>query len=147
MPTKIELRHWHNISWSNYSELHNQYNMVPNGNRYFLMLILYEIYKKVRIHGITLIQHRWKLENIRHQLLWIECSHVRLSFIARFMEPTWGSSGADRTQVGPMLAPWTLLSGFSCCNRVCYYFELPLNSLSIYSVEPFSSKTFILSDS
>ena len=27
------------------------------------------------------------------------------------MEPTWGPSGADRTQVGPMLAPWTLLSG------------------------------------
>ena len=25
--------------------------------------------------------------------------------------PTWGRSGADRTQVGPMLAPWTLLSG------------------------------------
>ena len=24
--------------------------------------------------------------------------------------PTWGPSGADRTQVGPMLAPWTLLS-------------------------------------
>ena len=32
--------------------------------------------------------------------------------IARFMGPTWGPSGADRTQVGPMLAPWTLLSGF-----------------------------------
>ena len=31
--------------------------------------------------------------------------------IARFMGPTWGPSGADRTQVGPMLAPWTLLSG------------------------------------
>ena len=27
------------------------------------------------------------------------------------MEPTWGPSGADRTQVGPMLAPWSLLSG------------------------------------
>ena len=27
------------------------------------------------------------------------------------MESTWGPSGADRTQVGPMLAPWTLLSG------------------------------------
>ena len=24
---------------------------------------------------------------------------------------SWGPSGADRTQVGPMLAPWTLLSG------------------------------------
>ena len=26
------------------------------------------------------------------------------------MGPTWGPSGANRTQVGPMLAPWTLLS-------------------------------------
>ena len=38
-------------------------------------------------------------------------SEVTLTLIARFMEPTWGLSGADRTQVGPMLAPWTLLSG------------------------------------
>ena len=29
----------------------------------------------------------------------------------RFMGPTWGPSGADRTQVGPMLDPWNLLSG------------------------------------
>ena len=36
--------------------------------------------------------------------------------IARFMGPTWDPSGADRTQVGPMLAPWTLLSGSSHCN-------------------------------
>ena len=34
-----------------------------------------------------------------------------MSQIARFMGPTWGPSGAGRTQVGPMLAPWTLLSG------------------------------------
>ena len=27
------------------------------------------------------------------------------------MGPTWGPSGADRTQVGTMLAQWTLLSG------------------------------------
>ena len=27
------------------------------------------------------------------------------------MGPKWGPPGADRTQVGPMLAPWTLLSG------------------------------------
>ena len=31
--------------------------------------------------------------------------------IARFMGPTWGPPGADRTLVGPMLAPETLLSG------------------------------------
>ena len=32
--------------------------------------------------------------------------------IARSMGPKWGPSGADRTQVGPMLAPWNLLSGY-----------------------------------
>ena len=44
-------------------------------------------------------------------------SHVRpfiLPLIARFMGPTWGPAGTDRTQVGPMLAPWTLLSGSVC---------------------------------
>ena len=34
-----------------------------------------------------------------------------IPLIARFIGPTWSPSGADRTQVGPMLAPWTLLSG------------------------------------
>ena len=33
------------------------------------------------------------------------------SLRARFMGPTWSPSGADRTQVGSMLALWTLLSG------------------------------------
>ena len=43
-------------------------------------------------------------------------SHTQImsigSLIARFMGPTLGPSVTDRTQVGPMLAPWTLLSGF-----------------------------------
>ena len=34
-----------------------------------------------------------------------------MALIGRFIGPAWGPSGADRTQVGPMLAPWTLLSG------------------------------------
>ena len=32
------------------------------------------------------------------------------TLIARFMGPTWGPSGAGRTQVGPMLALWTCYS-------------------------------------
>ena len=40
-----------------------------------------------------------------------EGSLVARALIARFMGPTWGPSGADRTQVGAMLAPWTLLPG------------------------------------
>ena len=37
--------------------------------------------------------------------------HWCTTLMARFIGPTWGPSGADRTQVSPMLAPWTLLSG------------------------------------
>ena len=36
---------------------------------------------------------------------------LQLLLITRLMGPTWGPSGAERTQVGPMLAPWFLLSG------------------------------------
>ena len=31
--------------------------------------------------------------------------------ITRFVGPTWGPPGSCRPQMGPMLAPWTLLSG------------------------------------
>ena len=31
--------------------------------------------------------------------------------ITRFMWPTWGPSGSCRSQMGPVLTPWTLLSG------------------------------------
>ena len=31
--------------------------------------------------------------------------------IAKFMGPTWGPPGSCRPQIGPMSAPWTLLSG------------------------------------
>ena len=45
------------------------------------------------------------------------------------MGPAWGPSGADKTQVGPMLVPWTLLSGSVCfgwCdkNRKMYWKKL-----------------------
>ena len=34
------------------------------------------------------------------------------TLIARFMGPTWGPPGSCRSQMGPMLAPWALLSGW-----------------------------------
>ena len=37
--------------------------------------------------------------------------HDIRSLIVRFMGPKWGPSEADKTQIGPMLAPWTLLYG------------------------------------
>ena len=35
--------------------------------------------------------------------------------IAKFTGPTWGQHGSSRPQMGPMLAPWTLLSGTPLC--------------------------------
>ena len=53
--------------------------------------------------------------------------------IARFMGPTWGPSAADRTQVDPMLAQWTLLSGTTLgmskigqvMRKICDWREVP----------------------
>ena len=42
------------------------------------------------------------------------------TLVARFMGPRWDPSGADRTQVGPMLAPWTLLSGYLIALGKCH---------------------------
>ena len=43
------------------------------------------------------------------------------SQIARSMRPTWGPPGSCRPQMGPMLAPWTLLSGISIkSHAVCF---------------------------
>ena len=52
-------------------------------------------------------------ETVNHTVWSEHCPSIgwRHTLIARFMGPTWGPSGADKTQVGPMLAPWTLLSG------------------------------------
>ena len=41
------------------------------------------------------------------------------SQIAKFMGPTWGPPGSRRPQMGPMLAPLTLLSGRSLVFTVC----------------------------
>ena len=76
-------------------------------------------------HGTLLLTNSkiW-LSNYIHSFTWDIISHpflnfgggitkplMKLALIAGFMRPTWGPSGADRTQVGPMLAPWILLSG------------------------------------
>ena len=44
-----------------------------------------------------------------------QCTHVYCTLEPkRFMGPTWGPPGSCRPQVGPMFAPWTLLSGKGC---------------------------------
>ena len=64
-----------------------------------------------------LIMSWWHREpGYRRQCDWpsytgITRSQHDINLITRFMGQTWGPSGTDRPQVGPMLAPWPLLSG------------------------------------
>ena len=39
-----------------------------------------------------------------------QCLNIQ-SQIAKFMRPTWGPPGSCQPQMGPMLVPWTFLSG------------------------------------
>ena len=38
---------------------------------------------------------------------------AKMTHVAKFMGPAWGPPGSCRPQMGPMLAPWTLLSGYA----------------------------------
>ena len=65
-----------------------------------------------------------RFTNIGIRYTWLSHGSVNIpmkaSLIARFMGPTWGPSGADRTQVGPILAPWNMLYGVWCsCSLPC----------------------------
>ena len=52
-------------------------------------------------------------------LLTLQDRYLRYySQIAKFMGPTWGPPGSYRPLMGPMLAPWTLLSGNLCIVQV-----------------------------
>ena len=59
-------------------------------------------------HGNT--QYWWKIPT--HCGLVTRYRICRTSLRVKFMGPTWSPPGAARNQVGPMLATWTLLSGF-----------------------------------
>ena len=53
------------------------------------------------------------------QITYIQCIPEKISQIAKFMGPTLGPPGSCRPQMGPMLAPWTLLSGYSRLMSIC----------------------------
>ena len=63
---------------------------------------LYDYRNHIRQHGYRVLPSRGDT---------VYVAYLFLSLIARFWGPTWGPPGAERTQVGHMLAPWTLISG------------------------------------
>ena len=63
----------------------------------------------------------------------------------KFMVPTWGPPGSCRSQMGPMLAPWTLLSGsFSIESEWYIYASVNLTIIgSDDGVSPFRHQAII----
>ena len=58
---------------------------------------------------IILRERVWLLDTVQPQHLILISLEEAGALVARFMGSSWGPTGADRTQVGPMLAPWTLV--------------------------------------
>ena len=61
-------------------------------------------------HVASNMTDTWSIRNNAEALSHLQFLLCMDTLIARFMGPT--PAGADRTQLGPMLAPWTLLSGY-----------------------------------
>ena len=61
--------------------------------------------------------------------------HPMITLIVWFMGPTWGPSGANRAQVGPILAPWTLLSGNTLISSWAHVYP-PRPCLNIKTIFP-----------
>ena len=52
--------------------------------------------------------------------------------MAKFKGPTWGPPGSCRPKMGPMLAPWTLLSGTLWCLVICGHSAVQIWFLHTY---------------
>ena len=109
------------------------------------LAILLDIYLLVSLVCLTHLSMTYIQHLLQNMHVWFHCvlfcfywicvnylptstraaSLAQQSQIARFMGPTWGPSGANRTQVGPMLAPWTLLSGITCTSTSWPNFTTP----------------------
>ena len=64
------------------------------------------------VPGPTIVVHEGQEVRVSEQTL-----------IARFMGPTWDPPGSCRPQIGPMLAPWSLLSGDALlANFIIFHF-------------------------
>ena len=83
----------------------------PLGTNFSEILIEICTFAFKKMH-LKMTSAKWRTYCLWLKILYHGCWWTdEATLIGRFIGPTWGPSRADRTQVGPMLAPWTLLSG------------------------------------
>ena len=91
---------------------HNRF--LPIGKQLIIWGLLMHVYLIYIMQGYRKVISNWdkKLPSSGMARIKTQASQ-ELTLIASFMGPIWDPSGANRAQMGPMLAPWTLLSGQS----------------------------------
>ena len=105
---------WNLDSYRHQSKNQNNDDLVYwdiSGWQTFHLLNITRMAPKIDIHSIF-IYDKNKLNNHRsvEPQRTAQCP-LQAPQIIKFMGPTWGPPGSCRPQIGPMLAPWTLLSG------------------------------------
>ena len=108
---KISILLYQTISLFATITIDSKLNIIPMVNQWTQVYILYI---RTVIQSEKNAQHDKMVCEIYISILQVSCTATwreAPTKIARFMGPTWGPSGADRTHMGPMLTPWTLLFG------------------------------------
>ena len=115
-----------NIDWGNtVSSSHylNQYRVIIHTliHGYFVLslsMLIWEHYTVITELTISTIgssnSNNGAIPHEGYGSMTMPCAWIfnnKATLIARFMGPTWGPPGANRTLVGPILAPLSLLSG------------------------------------
>ena len=94
----------------------------------------------ISMQFVVLLSHmNWRAPVTLCRSIWINLQWfyfaMATSQIAKFMGPTWGPPGSCRPQMGPMLAPWTLLSGiFSVIAKIYTIVEFPGPCVIIFHI-------------
>ena len=88
----------------------------------------------VTSHKHYAISYHWQLYCLFSSLFRLttkKTSKLRITaHLAKFMRPTWSPPGSCRPQMGPMLAPWTLLSGRPFVRKSTSHWWISLKSIS-----------------
>ena len=81
------------------------------------------------------------MSEMKEQLQFAGHFALMQSQIAGFMGPTWGPPGSCRPQMGPILAPWTLLLGMGYkAALVSFFFPDAAAGKYCYDICDFSVK-------
>ena len=86
------------VTWITYYRAQNKWSAMRCFDVYF-SVGLNRLMNNSRVFG----------DLIRHDTHVTSLSYTQ---IVKFMGPTWGPPGCCRSQMGPLLAPWILLSGY-----------------------------------